>query len=62
MDLSAGEGICWGAIMMVQCGYIDSDICAGMQSQDSRVSMAARNLLAWLFLNGCLNIAESKYC
>lgn len=47
---------------MMQCGYIDSDICAGMQSQDSRVDMAARILLVRLFLNGCLNIAESKCC
>lgn len=27
--------------MMMQCDYIDSDICAGMQSQDSRVDTAA---------------------
>lgn len=42
VDLSAEEETCWGRIMMMQCGYIDSDICAGMQSQDSRVEMAVQ--------------------
>lgn len=58
--MSAVEGLCWDKIMM-QCGYIDSDTWAGMQSQDSEVDITAEILLVWLFLNGCLNIAETKY-
>lgn len=41
--------------MMMQCGYIDSDICAGMQSQDSQVDTAA--WIRLIILKGLF-----KYC
>lgn len=48
--------------MMMQCGYIDSDVCSGMQRQDSWGDMAAWILPKCALENGCLNIAEIKYC